>query len=154
VVAAVKHAGLVGAVVSDTLGIVGTSELSPTVLTMGNTPAVGTAGAELTPRLLISVEPNGIPVRANPPDVVGNVDVGAVDEAMLFEPDPHIPDAPDVSGTPGVGDIPDVADIPDSVDGIPVDIGPDVDVEGVDVEVPKIAAVAGASVPAAVPPPS
>jgi hypothetical protein len=143
------HAGLVGAVGGETVGFVGTNELDPTVLTLGNTPAVGTAGAELTPRLLISVEPNGIPVRAAPPNVVGNVDVGAVDEAMLFEPEPHIPDAPDVSGIPGVGDIADVADIPDNVAGIPVDIGPDVDVEA-----PNIAAVAGASVPVAVPPPS
>jgi hypothetical protein len=76
------------------------------VPTVGNTPAVGTAGAELTPRLLISVEPNGIPVRATPPDLVGNVDVGVVDEAMLLEPEPHIPDAPDVSGIPGLSTLP------------------------------------------------
>ena len=46
----------------ETMGIVGTNALGPTVPTMGNTPIVGTAGAELTPRLLISMEPNAIPV--------------------------------------------------------------------------------------------
>src|SRR4029077_5953214 len=83
----------------ETVGIVGASELGPTVPEMGNTPVVGTAGAELTPRLLISIEPNGIPVRAPPPGVVGNVDVdvGVDDEAMLLEPEPHIPDIPEVS---------------------------------------------------------
>jgi hypothetical protein len=125
------------------VGIVGTDELGPTVLTMGNTPVVGTAGAELTPRLLISMEPNGIPVRAAPPGVVGDVDVdvdvGVDDEAMLLEPEPHIPDIPDVSSIPEAVDIPDVADIP---------MVPDVAVP------PIVAAVAGAAVPAAVPPPS
>jgi hypothetical protein len=50
------------AVAGDTVGIVGGNELGPTVPTMGNTPVVGTAGAELTPRLPISIEPRGIPV--------------------------------------------------------------------------------------------
>ena len=50
------------AVAGDTVGIAGGSELGPTVPTMGNTPVVGTAGAELTPRLPISIEPKGIPV--------------------------------------------------------------------------------------------
>src|SRR5260370_32761891 len=54
------------AVAGDRVGIVGTTELGPTVPAIGNTPVVGTAGAELTPRLLISIEPNGIPVRAAP----------------------------------------------------------------------------------------
>jgi hypothetical protein len=58
---------------------------------------------------------------------VGDVDVGA--EAMLLEPEPHIPDKPDVS-------IPEAADIPD------------------DVDIPAVAAVAGIAVPIAVPPPS
>jgi hypothetical protein len=121
---------------------------------MGSRPVVGTGGAELTPRLLISVEPNGIPVGAAPPGVVGDVDVGVDDEARLLEPDPHIPDVPDVSSIPI--DIPDVADIPDNVDGKPVDIDPDdIDVEVPDIDVvPDVAAVAGAAVPAAVPPPS
>src|SRR3984893_17061356 len=55
------------AVVGKAVGIVGTNELGPTVPPMGKTPVVGIAGAELTPRLLISVEPNGIPVPAAPP---------------------------------------------------------------------------------------
>jgi hypothetical protein len=120
---------------------------------MGNTPVVGTAGAELTPRLLISIEPNGIPVRATPPGVVGDVDVdvdvavGADDEAMLLEPEPHIPDVPEVSSIPEDIDTPDVADVPDDID---ID-GPNVP----DVAVlPVVAAVAGAALPDAVPPPS
>ncbi|MDB5610877.1 MAG: hypothetical protein JWP25_7777 [Bradyrhizobium sp.] len=123
-------------VVGETMGIVGTNELGPTVPTMGNTPVVGTAGAELTPRLLISIEPNGIPVRAAPPGVVGNVDVGVDDEPMLLEPEPHVPDIPDVSSIPEDVDIPDVA----VVLAIAV--------------LPVVAAVAGAAVPVAVPPPS
>src|SRR3954453_14469606 len=106
------------AVVGERVGIVGANELGPTVPVMGNTPVVGTAGAELIPRLLISIEPNGIPVRAPPPGVVGvvDVDVGVDDEAMLLEPEPHIPDIPDVSSIPEDVDIPAVADIPDDVD--------------------------------------
>jgi hypothetical protein len=50
------------AVAGGTVGIVGGNELGPTVPTMGNTPVVGTAGAELTPRLPISIESKGIPV--------------------------------------------------------------------------------------------
>jgi hypothetical protein len=86
--------------------------------------------------LPISVDPNGSPVRAAPPGVVGDVDVGVDDEAILLEPEPHIPDIPDVSSIPEVVDIPDVADIPDEVD------------------IPDVAAVAGAADPAAMPPPS
>jgi hypothetical protein len=114
-----------------TIGMVG---ISPTVPTVGDTLIVGTAAAELTPRLPISVDPNGIPVRAPPPGVVGVV--GVDDEAMLLEPEPHIPDMPEVCSIPDVVDIPDDVDIPD------VAIMPDV------------AAVAGAAVPIAIPPPS
>jgi len=117
-----------------TIGMVGTNGVSPTVPTAGDTVIVGTAAAELTPRLPISVDPNGIPVRGAPPGVVG--DVGVDDEAMLLEPEPHIPDMPEVSGIPDVVEIPDVADIPDDVD-IPDDAdSPDV------------------AVPIAIPPPS
>jgi hypothetical protein len=128
----------------ETVGIVGTNGVElPTLPVMGNTLIVGTAGAELTPRLLISIEPNGIPVRAPPPGVVGNVDVdvGVDDEAMLLEPEPHIPDIPEVS-------TPEVVDIP-----VGTDICDDVDVPGVAVG-SVVAAVAGVAVPAAVPPPS
>jgi hypothetical protein len=102
-----------------TVGSVGAGATVPTV---GATPIVGTAAAELTPRLPISVDPNGIPVRAAPPGAVGAVE----DEATLLEPEPHIPDNPDVSGMPDVVEIPDVADVPDidiaegdMADGIP-----------------------------------
>jgi len=122
-----------------TVGIVGTNGAIPTV---GNTLIVGTAAAELTPRLPISKDPNGIPVRAPPPGVVGDVDVGVDDEATLLEPEPHIPDNPVVSSIPEVVDIPDVADIPDDIDVPDIAVAPDV------------AAVAGVAAPTAVPPPS
>ena len=121
------------------MGIVGTG---PTVPTVGKTPIVGTAAAELTPRLPISVDPNGIPVRAPPPGAVGDVEVGVEEEAMPLEPEPHIPDMPEVCSMPEVVDFPDVADIPDDVV-----IAEEVDISG-------DAAVAGAAVPAAIPPPS
>jgi len=111
-------------------GMVGTNGVSPTVPTVGDRPIVGTAAAELTPRLPISNDPNGIPVRAAPPGVVGDVEVGVDDEAMLLDPAPHIPDNPDVCSIPDVVDIPDVAMVPD------------------------VAAVAGVAVPIAIPPPS
>jgi hypothetical protein len=114
----------------------------PTGPVVGNTLIVGIVTAGLTPRLPISVEPNGIPVRATPPGVVGDVDVGVDEEAMLLEPEPHIPDSPDVSNIPELVDIPDVADIPDDVDI------PDIAM------VPELAEVAGVAVPTAIPPPS
>ena len=58
-----------------------------------------------------------------PPGVVGAVDVGVDDEARLLEPEPHIPDIPEVSSIPE-----DVA-IPAGADG--TDICDDVDVPGV-----------------------
>src|SRR3984893_14650967 len=96
-----------------TVGIVGINGAIPTV---GNTLIVGTAAAELTPRLPISIDPNGIPVRAPPPGVVGDVDVGVEDAAMLLEPEPHIPDMPEVCSIPDVVDIADVAEIADDVE--------------------------------------
>ena len=145
------------AVAGDTVGIVGGNELGPTVPIMGNTPVVGTAGAELTPRLPISIEPSGIPVRAPPPGVVGivDVDVGVDDDAMLVEPEPHIPDIPDVSSIPEDVDIPDGTDISDDVDVPGVVVGSVVAAVGsVPVAPEVVAAVAGAAVPAAAPPPS
>src|SRR6266852_8291152 len=138
------HAGLLDAVavVGETMGIVGTGELGPTVLAVGNMLGSGTAGVELTPRLPISKDPNGIPVRAPPPGVVGDVDVGVDDEAILLEPEPHIPDNPVVSSIPDVADIPDDDDIPDDIDVPDIAVAPDV------------AAVAGVAAPTAVPPPS
>jgi hypothetical protein len=95
---------------------------------MGDTFVVATAAAELTPRLPVSIEPNGIPVWATPPDMVGVVDVGVGvdDAAMLLEPAPHIPDKPDVSSVPEVVEIPDVAEIPAEVDIPDIVMAPDV----------------------------
>jgi hypothetical protein len=114
-------------------GIVGAADICRE-LVGGSTLIVGTAAAELTPRLPISVDPSGIPVRGAPPGVVGAVDEGA-EEAMLLEPEPHIPDMPELPNMPEVGDIPDVADMPG------------------DIDIPD-AAVAGAIVPIVTPPPS
>jgi hypothetical protein len=113
-----------------TVGMMGATAVGPTRPTLGVTLRVGTAAAELTPRLPISVDPNGIPVRAPPPIVVGDVDVGVEDEVMLAEPEPHIPDMPDVE---------EIADDVDSAD---------------EVDIPDVAAVAGDPVPMAIPPPS
>jgi hypothetical protein len=128
--------------VGETVGIVGTDALGPTVLVMGGTLGVGTTCAALTPRLLIPVESNGTPARAAPLVVVDDVDVGLDDAAMLLEPEPHIPVSPDVSGIPEDVDTPDVAEI-----AVDVDI-PD--------DAPGVAAVAGVVVPVAIaiPPPS
>ena len=125
-----------------TAGMVGTTAVDPTKLTLGDTLSVGTAAAELTPRFPISVDPNGSPVRAAPPGVVGDVDVGVEDAARLLEPEPHIPDMPEVCSMPVVVDIPDVAEIADDVDSPS------------EVDIPDVAAVAGAPVPVAIPPPS
>jgi hypothetical protein len=117
--------------------MVGNDGAAPNVLTVGDTVIVGTAAAELTPRLPISNDPSGIPVRAAPPGAMGAVEVGVDDEAALLEPAPHIPDIPAVSSIPEVVDIPDVLkrfvefEIPDA---------------------PDIAALAVAPVP--IPPPS
>jgi hypothetical protein len=160
----VPHAA-VFTVEGETVGIVGANKLGITVFAKGDMFVVGIAGAELTPRLVISVESNGIPAGAAPPGVVGDVDVGVDDEAMLVEPEPHIPDIPDVSSIPEDVDIPEVAEIPDDVDipgivivscvAVPVvTVLPVVVVPPVIVMVPVVAAVAGAAVPADVPPPS
>jgi hypothetical protein len=139
------HAGLldavVGEVVGESVGSVGAIRDGPPGLTVGNTLGSGTGGVEPTPRLVISNDPNGIPVRAAPPGAMGAVDVGADDAATLLEPEPHIPDIPDVSSTPedpedtGISDVTDVA-------------APDVAV------VLAFAMVAGAAVPTDIPPPS
>jgi hypothetical protein len=149
------HAGLlnavVGKVVGDTVGVVGASGDGPTALTVGNTLGSGTGGVELTPRLPISNDPNGIPVRAPPPGAVGDVDVGLDDAAMLLEPEPHIPDIPDVSSVP---EDPEVVGISD-VTGVAGDVDvADVAVVPEFVAVTELATVAGAAVPTDMPPPS
>src|ERR1700754_4515161 len=137
-------------------GIVGTGEVGPTMPATGRTPVVGTAGAELTPRLAISVEPIGIPVRAAPPGVMGNVDVdvGADDEAMLLDPEPHMPDIPDVSSIPEDVEVPDATVISDDVDVPGIAMGSVDAAVGSVSAVPDVAAVAGDAVSGAVPPPA
>jgi hypothetical protein len=93
---------------SVTAGAVGNVEAM-----VGVTVMVGTAAAELTPRLPISVEPIGMPVRGTPPGVVG--DVGIDDAARLPEPAPHMLWVPEVSIRADVGEIPD-DDIPGIMD--------------------------------------
>ena len=106
-----------GSVTAGTVGIVEAM--------VGVTVMVGTAAAEETPRLPISVEPIGMPVRDTPPGVVG--DVGADDAVTFPEPAPHMLWLPDVSIRADVGEMPD--------DGIAI-------------------ALCGATVPTATPPPS
>ncbi len=84
------------------VGTVGTVAMA---LTVGATAMVGTTAAELTPRLAISVEPIGMPVRGIPPGVVGVV--GVDDAARLPEPAPHMAEVPDVSIRADVGGMPD-----------------------------------------------
>jgi hypothetical protein len=81
---------------------------------------------------------------------VGDVDVGDDDEAMLLEPEPHIPDNPDVSSIPEDVDTPDVAEI-----AVDVDIPDDIDAPD-GATPPDVAAVPGVVVPFAnpIPPPS
>ena len=133
------------------MGIVGTdgAEL-PTLAVVGDTLVVGTADGGLTPRLPISEDPNGTPVRVLPVTVVDEVEVGLDDEATLLEPEPHIPDNPDVSSMPEDVETPDVAEI-----AVEVDIPDDVDVPD-GATPPVVPAVAGVVVPVAIaiPPPS
>ena len=120
------------------MGIAGSTAPGPTV---GATVGVGTAGVALTPRLPISVEANGIPVRGTPPSTVGVVEVGVDDETTLLEPEPHIPDIPAVSIVPEGVETPDVPRMFDEFD-IP------------DEALPAVIAVAGDPVPVPIPPPS
>jgi hypothetical protein len=128
-------------------GIVGTGG----AITLGVrvTGIVGTGTAELTPRLPISIEPKGIPVRGEPPGAVGVV--GVEDAARLFEPEPHIPDIPAVSIIPEADMepciIPEVAVIPEVADVTG-------DMPGDAAEVPDAAPVAGIEVATDIPPPS
>ena len=126
----------------EAVGIVGAAKL-PTLPVMGGTFVVGTVTVGLTPRFPVSKDPSGTPARALAAGGVGDVDVGVDDAAMLPEPEPHIPDNPDVSGIPEDVDSPDVAEIAVEVDT------PD------DADVPEVAAVPGiALVVGAAPPPS
>jgi hypothetical protein len=86
-------------------GIVGVATTPGTV-----TGIVGIGAEELTPRLPISTEPKGIPVRGLPPGAVG--DVGVEDAVRLFEPEPHIPDIPAVSSVPEADMVGLITDMP------------------------------------------
>lgn len=68
-----------------TKGVEGTAAPTGNVLVIDVEGSIG-----LTPALPISNEPNGIPVRAAPPGVTG--DVAAIDDALLLEVEPHGPD--------------------------------------------------------------
>jgi hypothetical protein len=131
-----------------TVGIGGGGVIA-SVPTVGNTPGVGIAAAELMPRLAISEEPSGIPVRGLPPGVVGVVDVGVEGvEAMPLEPAPHIPDTPALP-IADVVDIPEIGSNPGSV----------VFAEDADIPVPvvvpsDVAVVPDAADPIVNPPPS
>ena len=78
------------------------------------------------------------------------VEFGLDEAATLLEPEPHIPDNPDVSIMPEDVESPDVAEI-----AVEVDIPDDVDVPD-GATSPVVAAVAGVVVPVAIanPPPS
>jgi hypothetical protein len=76
--------------------------------------------------------------------VVGDVAVGAEDETMLLEPEPHIPDVPDVSSIPDDVDIAGDVDVP-AFDGVGI--------PGTG-RVPGSTGVAGPEAPGVVPPPS
>jgi hypothetical protein len=104
---------------------------------IGDGLGAGTAVAELTPRLLISVESSGIPARVLL--VADDVEVGA-DAVTLLEPEPHIPDNPAVVAIPEVIDNPEVADTPAA--GLVVDVA-----------VAIVDAVAGVTAPLSVTPP-
>lgn len=134
-----------------TVGTAGATAVGSTLPEKGDTVGVGTGAAELTPRLVISVEPSGMPTGLLPELVDEDVDMGVEDELTLVEPEPHIPDMPDVSMIPDAVAIPELCSMPDVVDraevveteaepGVPVAVEPD------------MAPVAG--VAAAIPPPS
>ena len=108
---AIEAGAMEGAVTDGAVGTIGA------VLPVTSGAAgVGSSAAELTPRLLISVEPRGMPVLALPPGVVGAVELGLEDAAMLLEPEPHMLDIPAVSSVPDVVDIPELCVISDVVD--------------------------------------
>jgi hypothetical protein len=125
---------LVGAEGDETVGIVGAVAGGAIAPNVGGAFVMGTVDQELTPRLPISVESNGIPLGA--PGV--EAEVGLDDAVTVLESAPHIPDNPAVTVVPEIPDSPEVADIPDGV--VP-------DVAG------AMDAVAGEEVPFSVTPP-
>jgi hypothetical protein len=153
VVQPMRVAGMKGSGGVVTVGTGGASAVSR-VPTVGSTLAVGIVAAELTPRLAISEEPSGMPVRGLPPGVVGVVEVGVVgDVAMLPELNPHKPDTPIVP-IPAVADIPEIGSNPGSSDVPAVWVPSDVEMVPDIVAVPAVAEVAAVADPIAIPPPS
>lgn len=109
--------------------------IEPAEFAKGDTDGIGTGAAELTPRLPISDEPSGMPGGGTPPAAV---DDGLDDAVTLVEPEPHMPDIPDVSTVPDSPDVGETAGI----------------MPGVAAVSPAIAPVAGIDDPGAIPPPS
>lgn len=130
-----------------TVGIAGT--VGATLPVTSGAAGVGSSAAELTPRLPISVEPSGRPVLGLPPGVVGDVELGLEDAAMLLEPEPHMPDMPAVSSVPEV----ELCVIPGDID---IDeVAPTPDDMSIDAAVfPATPPVAGVEPAIAIPPPS
>ena len=90
---------VVGAVQGGVVAIPGAEGLIDVIGGIGLSATLG-AGATtigLTPPLPISKEPNGIPVRAAPPSVVG--EVAPMDGALLLEAAPLVPD---IAVLPGI----------------------------------------------------
>jgi hypothetical protein len=119
-----------------TVGTAGAIAVGSTLPEKGDAVGVGTGAAELTPRLVISVESSGMPTGLLPELVDEDVDIGVEDELTLVEPEPHIPDIPDVSMIPDAVAIPELCSMPDVVDraevaereaepGVPVAVVPD-----------------------------
>jgi len=119
----------------------------PSKLRVGDTVVVGTGAIELIPRLPISVDPSGIPARAAPPGTVDEVEVGVEEAATLLEPDPHIPDIPEVSSTPEGVDVPELIDNPVVAEGF-------IDKLCEAAVLPADMPVAGMELPGVIPPPS
>ena len=149
-----------GAVTTGVAGIAGGATPRPAMLANGDKLGVGIVAQEPTPRLAISQEASGIPVRGLPPGVVGAVDIGADgDIGGPFDAKLHIPETPTVS-VEEVVDIPEVGNIPGSIDvrdgdGMPaISVLPDVAMVLVIVPMPAVAAVAVVADPIAIPPPS
>jgi len=150
-----EHPGVVSDVgaVDGTATVVIVGAVGATLPVTSGTAGVGSSAAELTPRLPISVESREIPVLGLPPAVVGAVEVGLDDAAMLLEPEPHMPDMPAVSSVPEVVGIPAVCVVPDiiaidEVAAIPDDVSIDAAV------FPAVPPVAGVDPAVAIPPPS
>jgi hypothetical protein len=86
-----EHGGVLAIVGAE--GLIAVIDGSGMVGMMG----AGTTGIGLTPALPTSKEPKGIPARATPPGVVG--DVAATDEALLLA---VVPQGPDIVALPGI----------------------------------------------------